>query len=145
MCLPIIGAIVSGIGSVVGLAAQAASYSAQADYQRRQAQIELETGAYAAKQKQKEVNAVLGTQRAVFGASGLDLMSGTPSDVYTGSAQEGALDVAAIRWNSQLAGDNFNAQAKISDMNASNTMAAAPFAFLTPVISNFASISPKFV
>ena len=143
MCLPIIGAIISGIGSALGAAATAASYKAQATYQERQAQIEHEAGAVKAKDQSRQVERVLGSQRAEFAARGISSTAGSAQDIYDESAAEGALDVARIRWNSKLASDNYMAQSRISKMNAGLASAAIPFAFASPVISGLATL-PKF-
>lgn len=143
MCLPIVGAIISGIGSALGAAATAASYSAQAKYQARQAAIEHETGAVKAQDQARQVQRVLGSQRAEFASRGVDLNTGSARDIYEESASEGALDVARIRWNSQLATDNLMAQSKISKMNAGLASAAVPFAFMAPVVNGLATL-PKF-
>lgn len=143
MCLPIIGAVISGVGAAMGAAAQSASHKAQANFERRQARLEQDAGAYKAARVQDNVNRVTGSQRAGFAASGLAL-SGSPQDVILDSTEEGALDVAAIRWNSRLAGENLRYKAQMSDMNANAAAASAPIAFLTPVINGVAKYSSSF-
>lgn len=142
MCLPIVGALISGIGAALGAVAQAKSYEAQSKYEARQAILENEAGAAQATSVQRQVNKVLGQQRAGFAARGL-AMDGSARDVYDESATEGALDVATIRWNTKLASENYMAKSNISKMNAGMAMAAAPFAFAAPVIGSLASL-PKF-
>lgn len=142
MCLPIVGALISGIGAAMGAITTAASYDAQSKYEARQAQLELNAGATKAVGAQREVDKVLGQQRAGFAARGL-AMEGSTEEVYRESETEGALDVATIRWNSKMAGDNLMAKSQISMMNSSMAMASAPFAFAAPVISGLASL-PKF-
>lgn len=134
MCLPIIGAIISGIGSAMGAAAQAASFKAQAAYEERQAIIENEAGARKASQAQVQVDQVLGETRAGYAARGLAIDKGSGAEVALSSAEEGALDVATIRWNTRLAADNFMDKSRISKMNAGLASAAIPFAMLTPVL-----------
>jgi|GEM_PF-3584175 len=143
MCLPVIGAIVSGIGAAVGVAGQAASHRANAEMQRRQAVLENETGAYEGARQTDVVKRVLGQGRASVAANGLAI-SGSAADVLDESAQEGALDVAAIRWNSGLRADNARYRARVEDMNAGIASAAMPFAFLAPVISGVARYQSSF-
>lgn len=141
--LSIIGGIVSGIGAMQQANAAAASEQAQAEARRRQAVIDQDSGAYKAQQQQRQVDRVLGRQRASFLSSGVAL-SGSAAEVIDESAMEGALDVAAIRWNSQLSADNERYNAKINDMNAANARAAAPIAFITPVLSGVAKFGSSF-
>lgn len=144
MCVAIIGGVLSGIGAAIGMAGQRANAKAQAQLERRQAQIEEKVGHYKAERTQDEVDRALGAQRAGFAANGVALDTGSASDVILGTAEEGALDVAAIRWNSNLAADNLRYKAKISDMNAKIAGASMPFAFAAPVINSIASYQSSF-
>lgn len=137
MCLPIIGAVITGIGSAFSSLTAAAQAKAQAEMQKRQANIERATGAYAAERKTDEVQRVLGQGRAATAANGL-AFDGTAADVLDESATEGAMDVAGIRWNSRLQSDNLMYQARISNMNAKSNLMAAPLNFLSPVIEGAA-------
>jgi len=143
MCVPIIGGIVAGVGAAMGAAAQAASAKGQAAMDRRQADIEQKTGAYRADRTQDDVNRTLGAQRAGFAANGVGL-TGSPADTISDTAEEGALDVAAIRWNSKLQQDNYNYKAKLDDMNAKQASMAAPIAFLSPTINGIATYQSQF-
>ena len=84
-----------------------------------------------------------GAQRAGFAANGVGL-DGSAADTIFDTTEEGALDVAAIRWNSKLASDNLNYKAKLSDMNAGIAKASAIPAFLSPVIGGLAQMSSSF-
>lgn len=141
--LSLIGGVISGIGAMQQAKAAAASEQAQAEARRRQALIDQDSGAYKAQQQQRQVDRVLGKQRAGFLSSGISL-SGSATDVIEESAMEGALDVAAIRWNSQVSADNERYNAKINDMNAKNARASAPIAFLAPVLSGVAKFGSSF-
>lgn len=151
MCGPIlglVGGVMSGIAGAMGAQSQAAEYAqaaenhkAQAALERRQASIERTAGSYKAVKQQETVDRVLGSQRAAIGGSGISLSSGTAEDVISETAEEGAMDVAAIRWNSSLSGENQMYQSRISDMSAfgasqasKRAAKAAPLAFLTPVV-----------
>lgn len=131
--LPIIGGVLAGVGGAMKAKAEQASLNAQGAFNDRQAKIERMAGAYKAERTQDQVDRTLGAQRAGFAANGVAL-SGSPADVIVDSATEGALDVAAIRWNSGLAADNYRYKAKIDRMNASAAGRAAPLAFITPII-----------
>lgn len=143
MCLPIIGGIISGVGAAMGAMASAASAKGQAEFERRQADIELKTGGYKAERTQDALSRTTGQQRAGFAANGLAL-SGSPLDVIAGTEEEGQLDIKAIRWNSKLASDNLNYKAKLSDQNAKIASLSAIPAFLTPTINGIAEYKSSF-
>jgi len=143
MCLPIIGGIVSGVGAAMGALSARAQAKGQAEMDRRQAGIEATTGAYKAARTQDEIDRTIGSQRAGFAANGL-AMSGSAADTIASTAEEGALDVAAIRWNSKLVGDNLRYKAKLEDANASQAGMAAPLAFLAPTINGIATYQSQF-
>jgi hypothetical protein len=84
-----------------------------------------------------------GCQRAGFAANGIAL-SGSAEDTLLDSAEEGALDVATVRWNSKLAADNLRYSAKIDKMNAKTTRQSMPLAFISPVLSSAAQYGGEF-
>jgi hypothetical protein len=146
MCLPVlglIGGVVSGIGAAMGANAEAAGLEGQAKFKERQAIMEREAGGAKARQIQGQVDRTSGAQRAGFAANGIAL-SGSAEDVLIDSAEEGALDVATVRWNSALAADNLKYQAKMDRMNAKTARRSAPLAFLSPVISGAASFAGEY-
>lgn len=141
--LGILGGVLSGIGAMAQANSAAANAEAQAKMQDRQALIERTTGSYKAERQAERVKQIEGSQRANYAASGLS-MTGSPGEVIEDSATQGALDIAAIRWNSRLNADNLNYEAKISRMNAASAKAAAPIAFLSPVIGSVARFGESF-
>lgn len=143
MCLPILGGIVSGVGAAMGMMAQKAQANAQAELSTRQANIEREAGSYEGARKTEQVERVLGSARAAAASNGV-AVAGTTLDVIDESAKEGALDVAAIRWNSGLRVDNNKYEAKVGKMNARIAGMAAPIAFVSPVIDGVAKYVSSF-
>ncbi len=143
MCLPIIGGVISGIGAAMGAQSAAAQAKGQEQMDLRQAGIEQKTSAYKADRTQDDINRTLGQERAGFAANGVGL-TGSAADTISDSTEEGALDVAAIRWNSKLAGDNLRYKAKLDNMNAKAASASVPFAFAAPVINGISTYSSSF-
>lgn len=143
MCLPVVAGVISGVGAAMGAASAKASAEGQANMDRRQAAIERQTGAYKAARTQDDVNRTIGQERAGFAANGVGL-SGSAADTISDSTEEGALDVAAIRWNSKLSSDNLKYKAKLGDMNAKQAGMAMPLAFLSPVIEGVGKYSSSF-
>lgn len=143
MCLPIIGAVVSGIGSAMSAMMASAQASAQAKLQERQAEIERQAGAWQANQATRKADRISGAQRAGAIASGLSL-SGSETDVALSSAIEAQRDIDAIRWNAASKADTLQYEAQVSRMNAKNNAAGAIFGFLTPVINGVAKYRSQF-
>lgn len=146
MCMAamgLFGAVLSGIGAKAQSDQEAANLRSQAEMQRRQAAITQTTGAYKAQRKQEEVDRVLGQNRAAYAGSGVAL-SGSPLTVIEDSATEGALDVAAIRWNSGMEATSQRHNAKISDTSAKATQKAGNLAFITPIIGGIAKYGSSF-
>lgn len=150
MCLPVLGAVVGLVGSVVSgvaaagqMKAQQESLNAQSKLQERQAEINTKTGDYEAERVVDVVKRTTGAQRAGFAANGLGLQ-GSAADVIADTAQEGALDVAAIKWNSALKADNLKYESKITKMNADSAGRAAGLAFIAPVLGGVAKFAGSF-
>lgn len=147
MCLAaaigLAGAVVSGIGAAQQAKTQQASLNAQEKLQGRQQAIDRETTRYEVDRTRDKIDRTLGAQRAGFAASGISL-TGSAADVVTETETEGALDVAAIRWNSKLRVDNIGYERKITKMNADAYGRAAPLAFVAPVISGAAKFAGAF-
>lgn len=146
MCLAavsLIGAVVQGIGAKASSDREAANLTAQANAKRRQASITQTTGAYQAQRKQEEVDRTLGQNRAAYSGSGVAL-SGTPADVIAENAVEGALDVAAIRWNSGMEATTQRYNASVDDVSAKATKKAGNLAFITPIIGGVAKFGSDF-
>lgn len=146
MCMAaigLIGAVIQGIGAKQAADQEAANLKAQSEMQKRQAAINQETGAYQARRKQEEIDRALGSQRAAYAGSGVAL-SGTPETVISESAQEGALDVAAIRWNSGQEADTQRHNSKVSMMGSRNAKKAGNIAFISPIIGGVAKFGSSF-
>lgn len=141
--LGLFGAVLQGVGAKAQSNQEAENLKAQGAAQRRQAAITTTTGAYQATRKQEEVDRALGQNRAAYSGSGVAL-SGTPADVLAENATEGALDVAAIRWNSGMEADTQRYNASVSDVSAKATKKAGNLAFITPIIGGVAKFGSDF-
>ena len=83
-------------------AAEAAKYNAKVS--RRNAELEAvaieQSGAVEASQKRKEIKRLISTQKAKYGAAGIEL-TGSPLEVMIGTAAEGELDAQIIEYNAK--------------------------------------------
>ena len=134
MCPPVVmlmGAAMSAVTNVAGSQAQAAGARAQEDQARtqamllrRQAEAELTTAGQAQRRKQEQLGGLLGRQRNMIAASGVE-MSGSPTDVMLDTTREANLDIAALEYNAQVKAGNLNYGAAMQDTNAANFRQAA--------------------
>ena len=134
MCLQIIGAVVSGIGAFMQAKQQAASYEAQAKIHERQGNLERAKGSYEATRMTDRGKQLLGKQIAAYGAAGVGIQ-GTITETIRKTGEELALDVAAARYGTKVNVENEGILARVNKMNAASANAAAPLAFLSPIIS----------
>lgn len=137
------GAVVQGIGAANDMGVQQQQAEMQAELQRREARVQRDTSVFEAQRTQDKIDRTLGAQRAGFTANGINL-SGSAADVMDDSATEGALDVAAIRWNSAVRENKTLFESRISDYNAAAAGRARPLAFIGPVISGAARFAGAF-
>lgn len=150
MCMQMVAPVLGLVGGIVqsrGIKAKAnqdaANYEAQAAAQKEQAAATQLTGAYKADRKQEEVDRVLGAQRAAFAGNGIAL-SGSALDVIDESATEGALDVAAIRWNTSADAASQRHNAEVSKTSAKAVKKAGQTASIAPIIGGVAQFASGF-
>jgi hypothetical protein len=114
--------------------AQEAQYRAQAEMQGRQAVLEQTAGQYQQRRAMERLDGLSATQRAIMAGSGFSI-TGSPIDVLTDSRREGMLDVAAIKFSTDLKSQNLNYGAAISGMNAAAAGRAGDMAMTTGMLS----------
>ena len=142
----------TAIGAVsTGMASQASgNYQAQVARNNviiaeQNARFELEKGNVQAENQNYKTRALLGTQKAAQGASGIDVNSGSPLDVRTSAVELGHLDALTILNNAsaraaglRATGSNFTAEAGLDTMKASNAMSSS-------LIGGASSLSDKWL
>jgi len=135
MCVPALlpamaigGGLISGIGAYNQRQTDATNYTMQANGLQRDIDAEKAASAYEIASTRTTVQKALGSSRAGYAANGLAL-SGSAAQVLDDSAIEGDLDVAAIRWNSDVKVGNLKYQQKGARANAKAAKSAAPLAF----------------
>lgn len=141
MCTPIAlgvagiaGGAIQGIGAWQQRNTNATNYTMQANGLTRDIANEKEATAYAIARTREDVQRTLGSARAGYAANGLAL-SGSAAQVLDETAIEGELDLAAIRWNSDVKVGNMEYQRTIARQNARAERAAGPLAFFGNVFS----------
>lgn len=142
MCLPLIGGIISAVGTLASASAQAASYRAQSQYAQRQAQMEQQKGAYEAARLNDQTTRRIDQMRSQYLSSGIAL-SGSALDVIGDSAAEASLDEQVVKYGAQVRSDNYAFESKLANMNARNAMAGGFIGALSPIISSFSQMSQQ--
>lgn len=147
MCTPVLlagaaiaGGVVSGIGGYNQHMTNATNYTMQANGLERDIGAEKMASAYEIASTRREVQKTLGSARAGYAANGLAL-SGSAAEVLDDTAIEGELDIAAIRWNSDVKVGNLQYQQKVARANAKAEKSAAPLAFFGNTFSAIGSLA----
>jgi len=117
MCLQIIGALVSAVGTIMSGFAQAAaaSYQAQvaamnARIAEQRAQDAIDRAADEEQKQRMKTAQLVGTQMAALGANGVSILSGSPLDTLEDTVALGELDALEIRRNGELEAHDFRVQ-----------------------------------
>lgn len=131
------GAMAGAQAQQAGYERQADQYRTQAELQSRQANLEQSAGQYQQRRMQEKGAAVSAKQRVITAGSGFSI-DGSPSEVVIDSRRENALDVAAIKYGTDLKSDNLMYQAGVSGSNAQIADRAADTAGMTGIFSSIA-------
>lgn len=150
MCNPIAaaaigfgGSLLQGIGAAQQRETNARSAELSAQGVDRDIGAEREATAYTIARTREGLARTQGNARAGYAANGLAL-SGSAATVLRESAIEGDLDIAAIQWSSNEKIKSMEFQRDTLRYNAGQERAAAPLAFITPVIGGAARFAGSF-
>lgn len=152
MCVPLVAAAaVAGIagGVAEGFSGYAQKKTEQTNYQMQAAGLardiaaEKESSAYETARTREGIARIQGSARAGFAANGLAL-DGSAAEVLQDTETEGNLDIAAIKWNSDVKIGNLDYARKGAMVNAKAAGDAAPLAFITPILGSVAKFGGSF-
>ena len=144
MCLPMVGAVFSAVGSLASASAQSASLKAQSLFNNRQASMEYTKGSYQIALQQRQEERVQAGQKVGFAKGGIDTEQGTPIDLSNATDLEAGLDRQAIRFGRDLTASNYEYKAKIDKMNAGAAMTAGIFSAFSTVLSGATKLGGQF-
>jgi hypothetical protein len=116
----VVGAAVSAYSAIKqGQSAQAAgNYNAQVA--QNNAISATQQGSAAEAQSRLQSRAQIGLEQANFGASGVDMSSGSPLDVLRGSAAQGELDAQQTKYSYQMKALGYSTDATLSSFEGNN-------------------------
>ena len=153
------GSLLSAFGAKQEGAAQAGMFQYQAGIAQLNQKIALQnrdyslaTGEQQAAQEGMKQRAIAGRTKAVQGASGIDMGSGSSVDVQTSEAKIAGMDLATIRNNAARKAYGFTveaaqdtAQAGLDTMAASNVKQAANIKAMGSLISGVGGVADKWL
>jgi hypothetical protein len=121
--LSVAATVVSAIGYLqAGSAQQRASRYNEAQAQQN-AQIARTQGVIDEGQKRREIQKIIGFNRAQYGASGV-AQEGTPLDVLADIASEGERDIQTIRYNTAVKASGYESTAQLEGMRGRDAQTA---------------------
>lgn len=135
MCGPaigLIGALASGIGSMVSAGATADAQNKQAAYYDRQADYERQKGQFEGEREDRKRRKIHGQQNNAVYNTGFELTDF--SDVLDDAARESNLDVKITLANAERKAQSLNEQAEIKRAEASATKTAGAIGAISPIL-----------
>lgn len=154
-----LGGITGAVGSIFGGNANAAAYEYQAGIAQMNAKIAQQNAAYdlmvgetQAQESGMKTRAQVGKTRAVQGASGLDVNTGTNVRVRASEEELGAFDQAIIRsdaskraYGDEVIAAQETAQSQLDTMAASASRTAGYIGAVSSILGAGSSVSSKWM
>lgn len=145
------------VGAEQSASAEASAANYQASVARNNQVIANQNATYAIQagqaeedQKRRQTAQVIGSERAAFGANGINPDTGSGVDVQSSSKEMGELDALTIRSNAEKTatgykdqGMNFAAQAGLDQSQAQNALTAGNLNAFSDITSGASSVSSK--
>lgn len=123
--LAIAGGGLGALGALSSGGSQANSLDAQSQVAQQNASLAIASGEANARRQQMLGNQKIGSEKAGYGASGIDSTQGSALDVIQSSAMNSELDRLNILHGSQVQAINYENQSKIDSTQASGARTAS--------------------
>ncbi len=137
----LVGAGVSAMGAMAQGQAQSDAYKRQAEEYQTQAQLDQRqaaatqiTGQYKQRRAKEQADDLAAKQVTGYAAGGVTL-SGSPTTTIIDSRRENSLDIAALKYNTDLESDNQMYKSRVDSINADSAFKAADTAQQTAALS----------
>lgn len=161
MCVPlltVVGTAVSTVGAIQQGRAAAAAATAQANaaaqnakISAKQAELAAQNGAREEREMRQRGAAIIGAQKAGYGASGLDIGAGSPLDILTDTRYQNELDSLNVRrnaanqvWGYQAEQTNFVNQASAARASARNARSTANLMAVGNLLTGATTLSSQY-
>lgn len=139
MCNPIIGAVVSAVGTIASAAQRSGVSRAQAKIARNNALVERQRAGFEAQRERDRLRRLVSSRRARTLASGVAI-AGSPIEVIVDQVGQGEVGIANNRFEREVRARNFEADANIKRSNASATLFSSGIGAITPIIDKSRSL-----
>lgn len=116
----IVGAAIAAVGALRSASAKASADKYNGQIAEQNAAIATSQGEAAAQAQQRDAERQIGRGAAAYGASGVSVDSGSPTDVLADSARSAMLDNLTVRYNATLRGTAYKDQANLYSTEAAN-------------------------
>lgn len=137
------GGVISGIGAQQQAQAQANAANYNAAVARNAATFAQQQGEVNAQAQDRRTAAMIGRQRAVYAAGGLDVNSGSPLDIQSDTATIGRENSLTIRNNAARQAYGYEANANLDTASAQNYQQAGDTAMFGSLIGAGGSVGSK--
>lgn len=126
-------------GALIGGENKAISYEYNAKVARMNAEIARQQGVAAVEAQQRQAARAMGSMRAAYGASGVQMDVGSPVDVLVDSARNAELDRLTVQYNYALKAVGYEANAKLDLLGAKSARTSALFEASNEAVKGFAA------
>lgn len=113
--------IVKAVGSLMQGESTAMSYEYKAQIAQQNAQIARGQGQAAVEMQQRNAARTTGKMVASYGASGVQMDSGSPLDVLADSAAMATLDKLTLQYNTALKAAGYESQSNLDSMGVTTS------------------------
>lgn len=138
-----LGAVTSAYGAYAQGQAQGAAMDAQAKIYEAQAADSQRRAAREERLMREQGSRIKGRQRAVLGASGVNLSTGSPMDTIADTQRSIEMDAWTIRENAGRESWGYQSQASISKAGASNARQAGYFGAGSNLLTGAGMVADK--
>lgn len=119
------GAATSAFGSILGGEGQAGAAEFNAAVARQNAAVAQQQGQAAIEAQQRDYARKMGSMVASYGASGVEVDSGSPLEAVADSARMATLDSLTLKYNADLRAAGYQNTAMMEDMKAKTARTSA--------------------
>jgi hypothetical protein len=140
----IAGAAISAVGAVRQAQAASAASDYNAKLAEQNAEVATAQGNAAAEAQARDAQRRIGAAVATYGASGVQVDTGSPTDVLADSARNASLDNLTIKYNAKLRALGLQAQAGLDRANAANSEQAGYLNATSQLLSGAAKAGGAF-
>ncbi len=126
MCHPAIAVAAIALSTVAQISAQQSAAKSQAAAMRYQADVAKTEAALQTEDIQRRARQMVGRQRAMFSAAGVDL-EGSPLDVFADTQAGAARDIFNVKFNAENTANILDFNARAVRKSANNASVATAF------------------